>query len=862
MHSDGTYVYTPDHGFFGSDSFAFRASDGELTTDATTVTVTVDPVAPIAQDDTISGAEDSGPIHGQAHASEINSDPLTYALVGAAGEAEQTVKTAHGTVTMHADGSYSYTPDHGYFGADSFTYTASDATNGTTSNPATITVNVAAAPPVAQDGTASGNEDDAAITGQAVATEVNGDVLTYALVGADGEAEQTVKTAHGTVTMQSNGSYSYTPDAGFVGTDQFTFLASDGSLDSNTATVTVTVNPVAPTVTAGSTLSVSEDRTVPLAISETPFDVHDVVSITITGVPSDATLSAGVHNEDGSWTLTPGQQSGLTLTAGEVTQSTLTVTATNTAGVTASSSTSIALTVNPVAPTLSASSTLSVNEDGTVPLVISETPADARDTVSIKITGVPSDAILSAGVHNEDGSWTLTPAQLSGLTLTAGQATQATLTVTATNTEGATASASANTVLTVNPVLTVGVSVVDNLPVQEGQTLVATASILGDNADAGATINYQWQSSSDGGQTWTNVGGAVSGNFNGAPSSFLQLTEADENLQLRVQNSFTDSLGQVITATSSATVPVADVTPVITAPISQSAIVVDDLSITKNETLIYNNTFSQAPPASPTILSNGVPTPIVFLTLGSSWTEANGHAVLWSPTAQSTGFARTTTASGNDEVYALLNTNTDPTSTLGLKESTGFAVSSTFNLTALQHGSYGMQLNDGTSTHGPDEVVQLLVTSNNGTTVVELLQSDLATNPVSSVVLASQTLTSDQLTGNNQIEFQLSHAQNAMTVTGSFELLNNGTVTTTVSFTTPGTVFTSSNDWTRVAIGAFTSPSVALNVQAGQSPHEGQTLTASAETNDSDATIHYQWESSADNGQTWTPIAGAADSNT
>ena len=102
--------------------------------------------------------------------------------------------------------------------------------------------------------------------------------------------------------------------------------------------------------------------------------------------------------------------------------------------------------------------------------------------------------------------------------------------------------------------LTVGVSVVDNLPVQEGQTLVATANILGDDADAGATINYQWQSSSDGGQTWTSVGGAVAGNFNGAPSSFLQLTEADEGLQFRVQSSFTDSFSQVITGTSSATV--------------------------------------------------------------------------------------------------------------------------------------------------------------------------------------------------------------------------------------------------------------------------------------------------------------------
>ena len=56
------------------------------------------------------------------------------------------------------------------------------------------------------------------------------------------------------------------------------------------------------------------------------------------------------------------------------------------------------------------------------------------------------------------------------------------------------------------PVLTVGVSVVGNLPVQEGQTLVATATISNDPADVGATINYQWQSSSDGGLTGSTLG--------------------------------------------------------------------------------------------------------------------------------------------------------------------------------------------------------------------------------------------------------------------------------------------------------------------------------------------------------------------
>ena len=311
-------------------------------------------------------------------------------------------------------------------------------------------------------------------------------------------------------------------------------------------------------------------------------------------------------------------------------------------------------------------------------LNISETPFDSRDTVSITISGVPSDATLSAGTNNGNGSWTLTPAQLSGLTLNAGNATVTTLTVTATNTQGVTASTSDTIALTVNPTLALSVSVVGNATVQEGQTLVATATIGGDPADAGATINYQWQSSSDG-VHWTNVGGGVLGNFNnGKLSSFLQLTEADEGLQFRAVASFTDSASNVISTASTSTVPVADVTPEITVPFSYT---VSDLSIVKTvsgtPTQIYDDNFAQAPIASPTILSNGSPSPIVFITNGSTWTTSAGGAVL-----SSTGVAPNGNIAGGNSVFdiAVLNTNTDPTSTLGLKASTAFTVSSTFNL--------------------------------------------------------------------------------------------------------------------------------------------------------------------------------------
>ena len=153
-----------------------------------------------------------------------------------------------------------------------------------------------------------------------------------------------------------------------------------------------------------------------------------------------------------------------------------------------------------------------------------------------------------------------------------------------------------------------------------------------------------------------------------------------------------------------------------------------------------------------------------------------------------------------------------------------------------------MQLNDGTSTQVSDQIVSLYVHGqSDGSTVVELVQSDLATDPATSTVLASETLTAAQLADNSQIELQLSHVANSTAINGIFELLNDGTGTP-VTFTPTGTIFTGGVDCTRAALVALAPPGIGLDVagqwvQQGQAVQVGQTLTASATTNDADATI-------------------------
>src|SRR4029077_7896980 len=132
----------------------------------------------------------------------------------------------------------------------------------------------------------------------------------------------------------------------------------------------------------------------------------------------------------GSYTLTPSQLSGLQLDATNLEQGpvSLHVVATNTAtGEVASASTDVTVTVDPVAEAASLAGTVtsvSGESDTAIPLTIVATPFDSDDHLSIKITGVPSDAVLTyvdGQGHvqtlgkNGDGSYTLTPAQLNGL---------------------------------------------------------------------------------------------------------------------------------------------------------------------------------------------------------------------------------------------------------------------------------------------------------------------------------------------------------------------------------------------------------------------------------------------------------------
>jgi hypothetical protein len=151
-----------------------------------------------------------------------------------------TANPANGGVVNNNNGTVTYTPNTGYTGPDSFKYTLTDS-GGAVSNTATVSITVspnANTPPVANNAAFAINQDTPLIIAvDSVATDANGDPLTFA--SFDPKSAQ-----DGFIDKTTEKALTYTPLAGFVGQDSFKFSVTDGIDNSNVATVSVTVNPV------------------------------------------------------------------------------------------------------------------------------------------------------------------------------------------------------------------------------------------------------------------------------------------------------------------------------------------------------------------------------------------------------------------------------------------------------------------------------------------------------------------------------------------------------------------------------------------------------------------------------------------
>jgi Bacterial Ig domain/FG-GAP-like repeat/PKD domain/RTX calcium-binding nonapeptide repeat (4 copies)/Beta-propeller repeat len=236
--ANGSFTYLPAANYFGSDSFTYRAKDGSADSQVSTVTIIVKPV-------------NDGP-RANADSAMTNEDTLVTIRVldndtGIDGVIDPTnvvftSQPIHGAVRADAvTGRITYTPQANFFGSDSLRYKVRDH-NGVLSNEAvvSITVNAVNDAPLANNDHYVTREDTPLIIGAALGllandTDVDGDSLTASFL---------TLPAHGTLTLNSNGSFSYVPIAEFFGIDSFRYRASDGMSDSGPVTVSLIILPV------------------------------------------------------------------------------------------------------------------------------------------------------------------------------------------------------------------------------------------------------------------------------------------------------------------------------------------------------------------------------------------------------------------------------------------------------------------------------------------------------------------------------------------------------------------------------------------------------------------------------------------
>jgi VCBS repeat-containing protein len=226
INSDNTVTYVPNANFNGEDSFTYTVTSGGVTETAT-VNISINSVIDLTAADNL-GAGDEDTV--------INGNLATNDTTTSGGELNFSKATdpANGSVIVNADGSHSYTPNANFNGEDSFTYTVTDPASGE-SLTQTVTVNVAAVEDlVAADDEVSGNENTV-ITGSVADndTTTSGGELTFAKAS---------EPSNGTLTMNADGTYSYTPNTNFIGQDSFTYTVTDpASGESSTQSVTINV---------------------------------------------------------------------------------------------------------------------------------------------------------------------------------------------------------------------------------------------------------------------------------------------------------------------------------------------------------------------------------------------------------------------------------------------------------------------------------------------------------------------------------------------------------------------------------------------------------------------------------------------
>ena len=290
FNADGSFTYTPNAEFNGSDSFSYSVCDPAGVCDYGDVTINVTPIndAPTAVDDFIAAEEDDVVSNSVAtNDSDPENDPITFAVING---------VVNGVLIFNADGTFTYTPSSNYYGTDSFTYEACDATGCDT---ATVTIDVAQINDglIANDDAYEGLQNGTIINDVSINDiDIDGETLIYDVV---------TNPSNGTLTLNEDGTFTYVPNTGFSGTDFFQYVVCDpGVCDTALVVITIIDLNTQPTA-ADDSFTVNEDDILNGDVSNNDNDADGDILVFSPFGTIDTEHGTVILNDDGTFTYTP-----------------------------------------------------------------------------------------------------------------------------------------------------------------------------------------------------------------------------------------------------------------------------------------------------------------------------------------------------------------------------------------------------------------------------------------------------------------------------------------------------------------------------------------------------------------------------
>ncbi len=253
---DGSFKYTPNQGFSGEDQFTYQVCKSSSCSNVATVTITMKNYAPKVKDDAYSIREDIVLNADTPTGIFAKTGLITYGVLNNDEDknknelsAELVSSVKHGALDFHKDGTFKYTPNKGYFGKEEFTYKVYDGIEYSSPAKASITVE-RNNPPQAVNDKYEMKQGKALNADRVKDTTGWGQKLaTYGVLSNDVDSNKDPLTAllveapkHGSLDFKKDGTFMYRPDSNYSGDDSFTYMASDGTLQSNLATAYIVIN--------------------------------------------------------------------------------------------------------------------------------------------------------------------------------------------------------------------------------------------------------------------------------------------------------------------------------------------------------------------------------------------------------------------------------------------------------------------------------------------------------------------------------------------------------------------------------------------------------------------------------------------